>query len=144
MFCCGYDDFIVEFRQILKIKHRFKNRIIKRHDDKILAVTNLFEEFPEIEGEALFVKDTQGFSKHNRRYDNDIFSQLAVCEDLDRFPAELGTIGEPPDKGMCIRYKVHEKSDIDRTVQRGPCSINVLISDIDSLYNTFKFYKATA
>ena len=45
-----------------------------------------------------------------------IFPQFAVSEDLDRFLAEPGAIGEPPDKGVCIRYKVHERSDIDGTV----------------------------
>jgi hypothetical protein len=60
MFCSCNDDFIVEFRQILKLKHCFKNRIIKRHGDEILTVTNLFEEFSEIEGYAFFIKISCG------------------------------------------------------------------------------------
>ena len=53
-------------------------------------------------------------SERPGKYWNDLKNKLS--EEGYSELSEPGAIGEPPDKGVCIRYKVHERSNIDGTV----------------------------
>lgn len=87
----------------------FEDRKIKGNEHEVSAVVYLFEEFFEVEGDALFVKDAEGLGHDYRRNENNAFSLFAFLEDFGGLAAYFGTVGEPPDEGMCIRYEIHRQ-----------------------------------
>jgi len=107
IFCCGNDDLVVKFRNVLQVDHFLKNGKVQGNDEIIFTFGDLREQFPEIKSNPLFVKNTQCLGDDDGRDKEDVLPLFTFLEYLGSLRSQFWVVGKPPQECMRVDYIVH-------------------------------------
>ena len=93
-FCCGNNNLIMKFSNILGICHLLKDFMIERDNGIVFTVSYTSKKLIKVESNLLLIEDAQTFSDNDGWNKDDAFTSFTFIKYLSGFLAYLWTMGD--------------------------------------------------